>query len=105
LDALPAWPLFAGFDAIERAVLAYADCIALDHGRTPDALFNELQRHLDEEQLVELTYIASMFAMNAAMIRALRLEHDDYDERVAEMPSPAAYRFVEREPTALPSRE
>jgi hypothetical protein len=45
-----------------------------------------------------------MFMMNAGMIRALRLEHDDYDERVAEMPSPPEYRFVDREPTPLPSR-
>lgn len=104
LDALPAWSLFAGFDPVERAVLAYADCIALDHGRTPDALFTELQRHLDEEQLVELTYIASMFMMNAGMIRALRLEHDDDEERVVEMPSPPAYRFVDREPAPLPPR-
>ncbi|MES2045738.1 MAG: carboxymuconolactone decarboxylase family protein [Pseudomonadota bacterium] len=105
LAAIPNWAIFAGFDAAERAVLAYADCIALDHGRTPDGLFAELQRHFDEEQIIELTYIASMFMMNAGMIRALRLEHDDYDERVVEMPSPPEYRFVDREPTPLPSRE
>ena len=105
LDAIPAWPLFDGFETAERAVLAYADCIALDHGRTPDVLFAELQRHFDEEQIVELTYMVSMFMMNAAMIRALRLEHDDYDERVEEMPSPPEYRFVDREPAPLPRRD
>jgi alkylhydroperoxidase family enzyme len=105
LDAIPAWAVFDGFEAAERAVLAYADCIALDHGRTPDALFAELQRHFDPEQLVELTYIASMFMMNAGMIRALRLEHDDYDERVQEMPSPPEYRFVDREPAPPPRRD
>lgn len=104
LAAVPNWAIFVGFDAAERAVLAYADCIALDHGRTPDGLFAELQDHFDAEQLIELTYIASMFMMNAGMIRALRLEHDDYDERVREMPSPPDYRFVDREPSPLPSR-
>jgi len=69
-----------------------------------DGLFAELQKHFDEEQIIELTYIASMFMMNAGMIRALRLEYDDYDERVQEMPSPPEYRFVDREPTPLPSR-
>src|SRR5690606_34690153 len=104
LDAIPSWPLHDGFDAVERAVLAYADCIALDHGRTSDSLFAALAAAFDEEQLVELTYIASMFMMNAGMIRALWLEHDDYDERVAEMPSPPEYRFVDREPAPLPRR-
>lgn len=104
LEALPNWQLCEVFDPVERAVLAYADCIALDHGRTPDGLFAELQRHFDEEEIVELTYIASMFMMNAGMIRALRLEHDDYDERVQEMPSPPDYRFVDREPAPLPDR-
>ncbi|UZK67274.1 carboxymuconolactone decarboxylase family protein [Sphingomonas sp. M1-B02] len=104
LAAIPNWAIFDGFDAAERAVLAYADCIALDHGRTPDGLFAELRKHFDAEQLIELTYIASMFMMNAGMIRALRLEHDDYDERVQEMPSPPEYRFIDREPTPLPSR-
>ena len=104
LDAIPNWPLFDGFDAAERAVLAYADCIALDHGRTSDGLFAALAALFDAEQIVELTYIASMFMMNAGMIRALRLEHDDYDERVTEMPSPSDYRFVDREPAPLPSR-
>jgi alkylhydroperoxidase family enzyme len=104
LAAIPNWQIHDGFDAIERAVLAYADCIALDHGRTADGLFAELQKHFDAEQIIELTYIASMFMMNAGMIRALRLEHDDYDERVQEMPSPPEYRFVDREPAPLPIR-
>lgn len=104
LASIPSWATFDGFSPQQRAVLAYADCLSLDHGRTPDVLFAELQKHFDEEQLIELTYITSMFMMNAGMIRALRLEHDDYDERVQEMPSPPEYRFVDREPTPLPSR-
>lgn len=104
IAAIPAWQASDLFDPVERAVLAYADCLALDHGRTPDALFDILATHLDEEQLVELTYIISMFVMNAGMIRALRLEHDDRDDPVHEMPSPPDYRFVDREPAPLPDR-
>ena len=104
IAAIPNWQIHDGFSAAERAVLAYADCLALDHGRTPDGLFAELQVHFDEEQLIELTYITSMFVMNAGMIRALKLEHDDADEPVREMPSPPDYRFVDREPAPLPSR-
>ncbi|MFT3883583.1 MAG: carboxymuconolactone decarboxylase family protein [Gemmatales bacterium] len=104
LDAIPNWQISDAFDATERAVLAYADCIALDHGRTSDGLFAALKAAFDKEQIVELTYIASMFTMNAGMIRALRLEHDDYDERVKEMPSPPEYESVDRAPTPLPSR-
>lgn len=104
LAAIPAWQTSDLFDPAERAVLAFADCIALDHGRTPDALFAQLAARFSEEQLIELTYISSMFMMNAGMIRALRLEHDDGEEWVKEMPSPPEYRFVEREPAPLPSR-
>ena len=104
LGAISCWQTSDAFDAAERVVLAYADCIAFDHGRTPDSLFGQLEAHFDEEQIVELTYIISMFMMNAGMIRALRLEHDDYDERVREMPSPPEYRFVDAEPEPLPRR-
>lgn len=105
LADIPAWPTSDRFDHAERAVLAYADCIALDHGRVPDVLFARLEAQFDAEQIIELTYVASMFMMNAGMIRALRLEHDDYDERVREMPSPPEYRFVDVEPAPLPSRD
>lgn len=105
LADIPAWQASDAFDPTERAVLAYADCLALDHGRVPDALFARLEQIFSAEQILELTYIASMFLMNAGMIRALRLEHDDYDERVEEMPSPPGYGFVDVEPQPLPKRD
>lgn len=98
LAGIPAWQTSEAFEPIERAVLAYADCLALDHGRVPDALFARLTEAFTPAQIIELTYVASMFLMNAGMIRALRLEHDDYEERVSEMPSPPGYRFVDVEP-------
>lgn len=105
LADIPVWQVSAGFDDTERAVLAYADCIALDHGRVPDGLFARLRACFGPEQVIELTYVAGMFVMNAALIRALRLEHDDYDELVREMPSPPDYGFVDAEPVPLPRRD
>ncbi len=105
LIEIQSWQTSSQFTETERILLAYADCIVFDHGRTPDLLFDGLLKHFSEEQIVELTYIASMFAMHAGMIRALRLEHDDYKERVREMPSPAEYRFVNSEPAPLPRRD
>ncbi|GLS98885.1 hypothetical protein GCM10007897_02630 [Sphingobium jiangsuense] len=105
LADIPAWQASDRFDDTERVVLAYADCMALDHGRVPDRLFARLAALFSAEQIVELTYIAGMFTMNAGMIRALRLEHDDYDEPVREMPSPPDYHFVDMEPTPLPGRD
>jgi alkylhydroperoxidase family enzyme len=104
LRDISAWQTSPHFDAAERCVLAYADCIGLDHGRTPASLFDQLKSHFTEEQIIELTYVASMFMMHAGMIRALRLEHDDYDDIVREMPSPLEYRFVDVEPMPLPPR-
>lgn len=104
LQDIASWQTSAHFNEIERCVLAYADCIGLDHGRTPAHLFDHLKAHFTEEQIIELTYVTAMFAMHAGMIRALRLEHDDYDDVVREMPSPPEYRFVDVEPKPLPSR-
>ena len=81
----PASPLFS---EVERLVLAYTDCLALDHGRVPDALFEALRAHLSEEELLELTYITSMYLMHAVMSRALRTEFDDRDDPVVEVRAP-----------------
>jgi hypothetical protein len=74
---------------VERAVLAYTDCLTLQHGRVPDALFDELQRHLSDEEILEFTYITSTYAMHATMSRALRLEYDDVDDPVVEIADPS----------------
>jgi alkylhydroperoxidase family enzyme len=102
--AVQSWQTWPDFTDEQRAVLAYADCMSLDHGRTPDGTFAELTRRFTEEQIIELTYIVGMFMMNAHMIRALRLEWDDHDDPVREMASPPDYRFVDREPSPLPKR-
>lgn len=91
VEALPHWPVADVYTPAQRAVLAYADCLTLDHGRTPDALFAELKRHLPEEAIIELTYVTSLYAMHAAMTRALQLEFDERPEPVVEVPAPAGF--------------
>ena len=69
-------------------MLAYTDALVLQHGRVPDGVFEALKRHLSDEEILELTYITCTYMMHAVMSRALRLEYDDVDERVVEVPAP-----------------
>lgn len=88
IAAVPAWAAATCFDATERAVLAYADCLVLDHGRVPDGLFDALRDALGDVALLELTYIATLYLHHAVLSRALRTEFDDRDEPVCEVPGP-----------------
>ena len=89
IRAIPAWSTAQCFSPLERAVLAYSDCLVLEGGRVPDALFAELQSHLSDEEILELTYVTCLYEMHATMCRALRLEYDDVDDRVVEIAAPA----------------
>jgi alkylhydroperoxidase family enzyme len=89
IAAIPAWQAAACFSEAERLVLAYTDCLVLDGGRVPDALFDALKKHLSDEAILELTYTTCMYEMHATICRALRLEYDDVDERVREVPAPS----------------
>ena len=88
IEAIPGWPVATCFSATERAVLAYTDCLVLEGGRVPDALFAALREQLDDIEILELTYVTCMYEMHATICRALRLEFDDVDERVTEVPAP-----------------
>ena len=91
IAAIPAWQTADCFSKEERAVLAYADCLALQGGRTPDAVFAALKAFLSDEQILELTYITCLYDMHAVMVRALRLEFDDRDDPVVEVPAPKSF--------------
>jgi alkylhydroperoxidase family enzyme len=86
--AIPSWQVATCFSAVERAVLAYTDCLVLDGGRVPDGVFDALHAALDDVEILELTYITCTYAMHATICRALRLEFDDVDERVREVAAP-----------------
>ena len=88
LRDLHAWASSPAFDGADRALLAYVDALVLEHGRVQDDAFARLRAHLSDEAILELTYVAATYAMHAAISRALRLEYDDVDERVSEIPPP-----------------
>jgi alkylhydroperoxidase family enzyme len=88
IAAVPHWQVASCFDEKERAVLAYADCLALSAGRTPEPVFETLKDFLSDEEILELTYIACLYDMHAVMSRALRLEFDDRDDPIVEIAAP-----------------
>jgi alkylhydroperoxidase family enzyme len=88
IAAVAYWSTADCFTAVERLVLAYTDCLVYDHGRVPEPLFDQLREQFDDVQLLELTYITSLYLQHAVMSRALRTEWDDVDERVVEVSAP-----------------
>jgi alkylhydroperoxidase family enzyme len=88
IAAIPSWSGADVFTPTERAVLAYTDELVLQNGRVQDATFERLRAHLSEEEILELTYITALYEMHAIMCRALKLEFDDVDERIVEVPEP-----------------
>jgi alkylhydroperoxidase family enzyme len=76
------------FTPLERAVLAYTDGLALEQGRVPDGVFEALRTGLSDEEILELTYITSLYLMHGIMSRALRTEFDDRDDPIAEVRAP-----------------
>jgi AhpD family alkylhydroperoxidase len=91
--AVPQWQVTDAFTPTQRAVLAYTDALAHEHGRVPDALYARLAEDLPAEAIIELTYIACMYVMFATITRALQLEFDDRPEPVVEVPAPAGFRY------------
>jgi len=88
IAAIPHWQVATCFDATERAVLAYTDALVYDGGRVADGVFDALRAALTDEQILELTYITTMYEMHAVISRALRLEFDDRDEPIVEIAAP-----------------
>jgi alkylhydroperoxidase family enzyme len=88
IEAVRAWSVADCLSPIQRAVLAYTDCLVLEGGRVPDAVFDALRSHLSDEEILELTYITCTYDMHATMSRALRLEFDDVDDRITEVLAP-----------------
>lgn len=86
--AIPHWSVAGCFGEVERAVLGYTDALVLQRGRVPDGVFAMLKAHLSDEEILELTYITCTYMMHAVMSRALRLEYDDVEDRIVEVPAP-----------------
>lgn len=95
IAAIPHWNVAACFSPLERAVLAYTDALALDRGRVADGVFSVLKEHLSDEEIMELSFVVGTYAMHAALSRALRLEYDNVEERVVEIPAPSGETGLE----------
>ena len=91
IAAIPAWAVSGVFDARERAVLAYADCLTTGSGRTPPEVFEALRAFWGDEEILEFTYITALYGMHAIMTRALRLEFDDRDDPITEVAAPEGF--------------
>lgn len=89
IQAIPSWGVADCFSPLERAVLAYTDCLVLDGGRVPEDVFSALKAELSDAEILELTYVTCLYEMHATICRALRLEFDDVDERISEVPAPS----------------
>jgi alkylhydroperoxidase family enzyme len=88
IAAIPSWQTADCFTATERLLLAYADCLAGQHGRVPAQLMTQLREVFSDREILEFTYTTTMYVMHAIMSRALRLEFDDRDEPVVEVEDP-----------------
>jgi alkylhydroperoxidase family enzyme len=92
IEALKAWGVSDLFSPIERALLAYTDALVLGFGRVDQAIFDAMFANgFTDEQILEFTYITMMYSMHAVISRALRLEFDDRDDPIVEVPAPADY--------------
>jgi len=89
IEAVRDWQIADVFDERERAVLAWVDALILQGGRASDVLFEALKRHLDDAEILELTYRTMTYNLHAVCCKALRLEYDDVGERIQEVPVPA----------------
>ncbi|MEO8813142.1 MAG: carboxymuconolactone decarboxylase family protein [Caulobacteraceae bacterium] len=91
IAAVPAWTVADCYSKEERAVLAYADCLTMGRGRTPEAVFEALRAFLSDEEILEFTYIVMLYDMHAVMSRALRVEFDDRDDPIVEIAAPQGF--------------
>ena len=92
IEALKAWPVSDLFDARERALLAYTDALVLGFGRVDDAVFDAMRAEgLDDESILEFTYITMMYTMHAVISVALRLEFDERPDPIVEVAAPDDY--------------
>jgi hypothetical protein len=92
LSSASTWGVSDLFAPIERALLAYTDALVLGLGRVDEAIFVAMRKHLNDEQILEFTYITMTYALHATICRALRLEFDDRDDPIEEIAAPDNYR-------------
>jgi alkylhydroperoxidase family enzyme len=85
--AIPTWSTASTFDWLERLVLAYTDDLVAG-GRVPEERAAALRNAISELEMLELTFMVTTYVGSAIISRALRMEYDDRDDPIVEVPSP-----------------
>lgn len=73
----------AAFSPLEKRVIEYAAHLSSTPVEVPDALFEELQKHLTSPQLVELTAAIAWENYRARFNHALGMESEGFDQGAA----------------------
>jgi AhpD family alkylhydroperoxidase len=71
LAALPRFAESSAFTGREKAALRYAEAVTDSNRRTDAALFHELRRHFDDDEIVELTALIAYQNMSSKFNAAL----------------------------------
>lgn len=85
--AIPHWHVSDLFTPVERALLALADAITSEHGRVDPKVVEVLREHLSDEAILEFSYIVALYMAHGTVIRAFRLEYDNMDDPIVEVPA------------------
>lgn len=88
IAGLPAWSVHDCYTPRERATLAFVDAVAGADGRVHDDVFTALKTHFNTEEILVLLYFINLYILHATTGRALKLEYDDIEERIVEVPAP-----------------
>ncbi len=88
IEGVKYWPAATCFNEIEKLLLAYTDAMSFNGGRVPDELFEAIKSHLSDEEILEFTYMTSMYIMHSIMSRALKTEFDDVEDPIIEVAGP-----------------
>lgn len=78
LAALQAEPAAGEFSPAERAAIAYAEETTREPRGVADATWEELRKHWDERQIVEITAVAGLFNAFNRFNNALDVEPTVY---------------------------
>ena len=71
------------FDEREKAAIAWAEAMTLNTAKHDDVVWNELRRHFDEREIVEISLASGLFNMINRLNDSFRteLEPDEYNRR------------------------
>jgi alkylhydroperoxidase family enzyme len=78
------------FTSAERAALRYTEEMTLASVDVPDDVFEEVKRHFNTEQIVDLTATIALENMRARFNRALQIESDSFCRLPAHHPALAS---------------